>query len=68
MNSKLVPFAALLAAALASPTALAQKKYDPGASDTEIKIGNTNPYSGLRICVSFGICCPCLNVDLNEKL
>src|SRR5437773_10001045 len=31
--------------ALACP-ALAQKKYDPGASDTEIKIGNTNPYSG----------------------
>src|SRR5256714_13094166 len=31
--------------ALAGP-ALAQKKYDPGASDTEIKIGNTNPYSG----------------------
>ena len=26
--------------------ASAQKKYDPGASDTEIKIGNTNPYSG----------------------
>ena len=26
--------------------AAAQKKYDPGASDTEIKIGNTNPYSG----------------------
>ena len=25
------------------PTA---KKYDPGVSDTEIKIGNTNPYSG----------------------
>jgi branched-chain amino acid transport system substrate-binding protein len=24
----------------------AQKKYDPGASDTEIKIGNINPYSG----------------------
>ena len=36
----------LLAAALAAPAALAQKKYDPGASDTEIKIGNTNPYSG----------------------
>jgi branched-chain amino acid transport system substrate-binding protein len=33
------------AIAAASP-ALAQKKYDPGASDTEIKIGNTNPYSG----------------------
>ena len=30
---------------LALPAA-AQKKYDPGASDTEIKIGNTNPYSG----------------------
>ena len=26
--------------------AFAQKKYDDGASDTEIKIGNTNPYSG----------------------
>ena len=46
MKFKLVPIAALLAAALASPAAFAQKKYDPGASDTEIKIGNTNPYSG----------------------
>src|SRR6185369_13603596 len=46
MKFKLVPIAALLAAALASSAALAQKKYDPGASDTEIKIGNTNPYSG----------------------
>jgi branched-chain amino acid transport system substrate-binding protein len=36
---------AAIAVATASP-ALAQKKYDPGASDTEIKIGNTNPYSG----------------------
>src|SRR6185369_14874304 len=35
-----------LGVALASPAALAQKKYDPGASDTEIKVGNTNPYSG----------------------
>jgi len=34
-----------LAVAVASP-ALAQKKYDAGATDTEIKIGNTNPYSG----------------------
>jgi len=41
-----VPIAALLAAALASPAALAQKKYDPGANDKEIRIGNTNPYSG----------------------
>src|SRR5258708_7878868 len=30
---------------LASP-ALAQKKYDPGASDSEIKLGQTMPYSG----------------------
>jgi ABC-type branched-subunit amino acid transport system substrate-binding protein len=43
---KLAPIAALLAVALASPAALAQKKYDPGASDKSIKIGNTNPYSG----------------------
>ena len=32
-------------AAFAMP-ASAQKKYDPGASDTEIKIGQTMPYSG----------------------
>ena len=30
----------------ASRVAFAQKKYSDGASDTEIKIGNTNPYSG----------------------
>ena len=29
-----------------SRVALSQKKYDDGASDTEIKIGHTNPYSG----------------------
>jgi branched-chain amino acid transport system substrate-binding protein len=34
------------ALALTAPHALAQKKYDPGASDAEIVIGNTNPYSG----------------------
>ncbi len=34
------------AAALLAAPAIAQKKYDEGASDTEIKIGNTNPYSG----------------------
>jgi len=43
---KLVPIAALLAVAFASPAVLAQKKYDPGANDKVIKIGNTNPYSG----------------------
>ncbi|MGE3987287.1 ABC transporter substrate-binding protein [Pseudorhodoplanes sp.] len=36
----------LLALSLAAAPALAQKKYDPGASDTEILIGQTNPYSG----------------------
>src|SRR5690349_21930040 len=45
MKRRLIPVAALLAALFTAP-ALAQKKYDPGASDTEIKIGNTNPYSG----------------------
>jgi len=35
----------LLAAALAAPS-YAQKKYDPGATDTEIKIGQTLPFSG----------------------
>jgi ABC-type branched-subunit amino acid transport system substrate-binding protein len=37
---------AAFALALAGSPALAQKKYGPGASDTEIKIGNTMPYSG----------------------
>jgi branched-chain amino acid transport system substrate-binding protein len=37
---------AVLALVVAAPVAWAQKKYDPGASDTEIKIGNTMPYSG----------------------
>ena len=27
-------------------SAMAQKRYGPGASDTEIKIGNIVPYSG----------------------
>jgi branched-chain amino acid transport system substrate-binding protein len=36
---------ALISTAFAMP-ALGQKKYDPGANDKEIKIGNTNPYSG----------------------
>ncbi len=34
-----------IAVVVASPVA-AQKKYDPGAGDREIKIGNTIPYSG----------------------
>ncbi len=38
--------ATTIALALAAPAAHAQKKYDPGASDTEIKIGQTVPHSG----------------------
>jgi branched-chain amino acid transport system substrate-binding protein len=38
--------AALLVLTLATQLAVAQKKYDPGASDTEIKIGNIMPYTG----------------------
>src|ERR671931_619339 len=38
--------AALVLAAILSTAASAQKKYDTGASDTEIKIGNIMPYSG----------------------
>src|SRR5262249_356401 len=37
---------ALVATGARSGTALAQKKYDTGATDTEIKIGNIMPYSG----------------------
>jgi branched-chain amino acid transport system substrate-binding protein len=37
---------ATAAVTLASGAAFAQKKYDTGASDTEIKIGNIMPYSG----------------------
>ena len=37
--------AGLVAASVALPSA-AQKKYDPGATDKEIKIGHINPYSG----------------------
>src|SRR5213593_3420179 len=34
------------AAAITATAANAEKKYDPGASDTEIKVGNIMPYSG----------------------
>jgi branched-chain amino acid transport system substrate-binding protein len=46
MSKSIVVLGALLAASLAFGPALAQKKYDPGASDSEIKIGNIMPYSG----------------------
>ncbi|WP_024509459.1 ABC transporter substrate-binding protein [Bradyrhizobium sp. ARR65] len=35
-----------LVIALSASSAFAQKKYDPGASDSEIKIGQTVPFSG----------------------
>ena len=38
--------AAGAAAALIGSPAVAQKKYDPGATDKEIKIGGISPYSG----------------------
>src|ERR1044072_3998863 len=31
---------------IAGPALAAEKKYDPGASDTEIKVGQTVPHSG----------------------
>lgn len=43
-----ITLAAVAALSLVSTSAVlaADKKYDPGASDTEIKIGQTMPYSG----------------------
>ncbi|HET7547248.1 MAG TPA: ABC transporter substrate-binding protein [Usitatibacter sp.] len=45
-HGKLLAIASLVAVLGAAPGAFAQKKYDTGASDTEIKIGQTMPYSG----------------------
>src|SRR3984885_10568167 len=44
-HAKSAMLAGLLAIAVTS-AANAQKRYDPGATDTEIKIGNIMPYSG----------------------
>jgi len=41
-----IVLAIILAAAGAAPCVWSQKAYDPGASDTEIKIGNLAPYTG----------------------
>jgi branched-chain amino acid transport system substrate-binding protein len=47
IQSRLGAFSAALALlTVTSSGALAQKKYDIGATDTEIKIGNIMPYSG----------------------
>jgi branched-chain amino acid transport system substrate-binding protein len=45
MKQLLVGASVAIGLAFATP-AIAQKKYDPGASDTEIRIGQTMPYSG----------------------
>src|SRR5258708_13698452 len=42
----LTALTAFAVAAMVANPASAQKKYDPGASDTEVKIGNIMPYSG----------------------
>ncbi len=46
MHKYLIPALVLGVAIGTAGPAAAQKKYDPGASDTEIKVGNINPYSG----------------------
>jgi branched-chain amino acid transport system substrate-binding protein len=47
INLRLGAFSAALALlAVTSTASFAQKKYDVGATDTEIKIGNIMPYSG----------------------
>src|SRR6516225_7178083 len=46
IRMKLSLMAAAVTLAFTMPAAEAQKKYDPGASDTAIKIGNIMPYSG----------------------
>ncbi|MEO8038348.1 MAG: ABC transporter substrate-binding protein [Betaproteobacteria bacterium] len=46
LPARLVLVFAAIPLLLASAGATAEKKYGPGASDTEIKVGNTNPYSG----------------------
>ena len=47
LGSSLISMAAATAlTVLGTQGALAQKKYDTGATDTEIKIGNVEAYSG----------------------
>ena len=45
MKIRLLPLV-LASAALIAGSAMAQKKYDVGADDKEIKLGHVNPYSG----------------------
>jgi ABC-type branched-subunit amino acid transport system substrate-binding protein len=43
---KYLAYAAVFAAHCSGAALAGEKKYDTGATDTEIKIGNTMPYSG----------------------
>ena len=45
---------AMLALSCAATPVMAQKQYGPGATDTEIKIGTTTPYSGPASAYSAG--------------
>ena len=46
MRNAMCALIASVALCVIAAPAVAQKKYDPGASDTEIKVGNIMPYSG----------------------
>ncbi len=46
MKSRLVWALGVVVALICGPIALAQKEYGPGVTDTEIKLGQTMPYSG----------------------
>src|SRR6476620_4724570 len=46
MNRRAVLLSTVASIVAVAAPALAQKMYDPGASDTEIRIGNIMPYSG----------------------
>jgi branched-chain amino acid transport system substrate-binding protein len=53
-NRSILGALAALVLVLAAPPALAQKQYGPGVTDSEIKIGNTTPYSGPASAYSAG--------------
>src|ERR1700675_4722534 len=53
-NRSVFAAVAALALGLAATRAPAQKQYSPGASDSEIKIGTTTPYSGPASAYSAG--------------
>jgi branched-chain amino acid transport system substrate-binding protein len=48
MRKAKIALSAMMVVVLSVCASRAEKQYDPGASDTSIKIGNTMPYSGLN--------------------